>query len=126
MDLHSTVVFNEAQLPKFVHENVPAADPLNRLAYISPRPGIGECAWPSIHALRIRSTPLLSEHTDGVLREVLHYSDKEIGGIKASGAISATLDKKAEAGRQETQGRYLPRVLSFTGSRRSARRCSKR
>jgi formyl-CoA transferase len=44
----------------------------------------------------VRRSPLLGEHTDEVLREVLHYSAKEIGEIKASGAISAP-DKKAEA-----------------------------
>ncbi len=44
----------------------------------------------------VRRSPLLGEHTDEVLREVLRYSAKEIGEIKASGAISAP-DKKAEA-----------------------------
>src|SRR5271156_6354645 len=44
----------------------------------------------------VRRSPLLGEHTDEVLREVLGYSDKEIGEIKASGAISAA-EKKAEA-----------------------------
>ena len=44
----------------------------------------------------VRRSPLLGEHTDEVLREVLRYSDKEIADIKASGALSAA-DKKAEA-----------------------------
>ena len=44
----------------------------------------------------VRRSPLLGEHTDEVLREVLRYSDKEIGEINASGAISAA-EKKAEA-----------------------------
>jgi formyl-CoA transferase len=44
----------------------------------------------------VRRSPLLGEHTDEVLRDVLRYSDKEIADIKASGAISAA-DKKAEA-----------------------------
>jgi formyl-CoA transferase len=44
----------------------------------------------------VRRSPLLGEHTDEVLRDVLRYSDKEIGDIKASGAISAS-EKKAEA-----------------------------
>jgi formyl-CoA transferase len=44
----------------------------------------------------VRRSPLLGEHTDEVLRDVLRYSAKEIGDIKVSGAISAA-DKKAEA-----------------------------
>jgi formyl-CoA transferase len=44
----------------------------------------------------VRRSPLLGEHTDEVLREVLRCSAKEIGEIKASGAISGP-DKKAEA-----------------------------
>ena len=44
----------------------------------------------------VRRSPLLGEHTDEVLRDVLRYSEKEIGEIKTSGAISA-LEKKAEA-----------------------------
>ena len=44
----------------------------------------------------VRRSPLLGEHTDEVLRDVLRYSDKEIADIKASGALSAA-DKKAEA-----------------------------
>jgi formyl-CoA transferase len=44
----------------------------------------------------VRRSPLLGEHTDEVLGEVLHYSGKEIGEIKASGALGAP-HKKAEA-----------------------------
>ena len=44
----------------------------------------------------VRRSPLLGEHTDEVLREVLRYSAKEIADIKASGALSAA-EKKAEA-----------------------------
>ncbi len=44
----------------------------------------------------VRRSPLLGEHTDEVLREVLKYSDTEIAEIKVSGAITAP-EKKAEA-----------------------------
>jgi formyl-CoA transferase len=44
----------------------------------------------------VRRSPLLGEHTDEVLRDVLKYSEREIDTIKASGAISAP-EKKAEA-----------------------------
>jgi len=44
----------------------------------------------------VRRSPLLGEHTDEVLRDVLKYAELEIETIKASGAISAT-EKKAEA-----------------------------
>jgi formyl-CoA transferase len=44
----------------------------------------------------VRRAPLLGEHTDEVLRQVLRYSDNEIADIKASGALSAS-EKKAEA-----------------------------
>jgi formyl-CoA transferase len=44
----------------------------------------------------VRRSPLLGEHTDEVLRDVLKYSEREIDAIKASGAISAP-EKKAEA-----------------------------
>jgi formyl-CoA transferase len=44
----------------------------------------------------VRRSPLLGEHTDEVLRDVLRYSEKEIGEINASGAISAP-EKKAKA-----------------------------
>jgi formyl-CoA transferase len=44
----------------------------------------------------VRRSPLLSEHTEEVLRDVLRYSEREIAEIKASGAISA-VENKAEA-----------------------------
>jgi formyl-CoA transferase len=44
----------------------------------------------------VRRSPLLGEHTDEILRDVLEYSAKEIAEIKASGALSAS-EKKAEA-----------------------------
>ena len=44
----------------------------------------------------VRRSPLLGEHTDEVLRDVLKYSELEIDTIKGSGAISAP-EKKAEA-----------------------------
>jgi formyl-CoA transferase len=44
----------------------------------------------------VRRSPLLGEHTDEVLRDVLKYAEREIDVIKASGAITAT-EKKAEA-----------------------------
>jgi len=44
----------------------------------------------------VRRSPLLGEHTDEVLREVLGYSAAEIAEIKTSGALTAA-EKKAEA-----------------------------
>jgi formyl-CoA transferase len=44
----------------------------------------------------VRRSPLLGEHTDEVLRDVLKYPEREIEAIKASGAINAP-EKKAEA-----------------------------
>ena len=44
----------------------------------------------------VRRSPLLGEHTDEVLREVLRFSEKEVAAIKASGALSVA-EKKAEA-----------------------------
>src|SRR3984885_15282032 len=44
----------------------------------------------------VRRSPLLGEHTDEVLREVLRVSEKEIADIKSSGALSVA-EKKAEA-----------------------------
>src|ERR1700683_1916412 len=44
----------------------------------------------------VRRSPLLGEHTDEVLREVLRFSAKEIADIKASGALSVA-EKKAAA-----------------------------
>jgi formyl-CoA transferase len=47
----------------------------------------------------VKRSPLLGEHTEEVLRDVLGYSASEIGEIKASGAISAPSpgDKKVRA-----------------------------
>jgi len=44
----------------------------------------------------VRRSPLLGEHTDEILREVLGCSAKEMAEIKAAGALSAP-EKKAEA-----------------------------
>ena len=44
----------------------------------------------------VRRSPLLGEHTDEILRQVVGYSAKEIAEIKASGAITAP-DKPAKA-----------------------------
>jgi len=44
----------------------------------------------------VRRAPLLGEHTDEILRQVLGYSDAEVADIKASGAITAP-DKPAKA-----------------------------
>ncbi len=44
----------------------------------------------------VRRSPLLGEHTDEILRQVLGYSAREIAEIKASGAITAA-DKPAKA-----------------------------
>jgi formyl-CoA transferase len=44
----------------------------------------------------VRRSPLLGEHTDEVLRDVLGYSAAAIAAIKTSGALSAA-EKKAEA-----------------------------
>lgn len=44
----------------------------------------------------VRRSPLLGEHTDEILRNVLGYSAKEVGEIKASGAITAP-EKPAKA-----------------------------
>jgi formyl-CoA transferase len=46
----------------------------------------------------VRRSPLLGEHTDEVLRDVLHYSEREIADLKASGALTAPANPaKAEA-----------------------------
>ena len=44
----------------------------------------------------VRRSPLLGEHTDEILREVVGYSDKDLAEIKASGAITAP-EKPANA-----------------------------
>jgi crotonobetainyl-CoA:carnitine CoA-transferase CaiB-like acyl-CoA transferase len=43
-----------------------------------------------------RPPPLLGEHTDEILKDVLRYSAKEIADIKVSGAITAP-EKKEKA-----------------------------
>src|SRR5579863_5850011 len=47
-------------------------------------------------ATEVKRSPLLGEHTDEILREVLRYDEKRIAEIKATGALSAP-EKKAEA-----------------------------
>jgi len=44
----------------------------------------------------VRRSPLLGEHTDEILRQVLGYSEEDIAAIKSSGAITAP-DKPAKA-----------------------------
>jgi formyl-CoA transferase len=44
----------------------------------------------------VRRSPLLGEHTEEILRKVLGYSDKEVGEIKLSGAITPP-EKPAKA-----------------------------
>ena len=48
----------------------------------------------------VKRSPLLGEHTEEILRDVLGYSSSEIGEIKLSGAVSASPppDKKLRAG----------------------------
>ena len=43
----------------------------------------------------IKRSPLLGEHTDEVLKEVLGYGDEQIGKLKTAGAFSAPPKKKA-------------------------------
>ncbi len=45
---------------------------------------------------KVKRSPLLGEHTDEILKEVLGYNAKEIGEIKVSGAITAP-EKKEKA-----------------------------
>lgn len=45
----------------------------------------------------VKRSPLLGEHTEEILRDVLGYKDKELAEIKASGAISAPEKPKAAA-----------------------------
>jgi len=44
----------------------------------------------------VRRSPLLGEHTEEILRKVLGYSEKEVGEIKVSGAITPP-EKPAKA-----------------------------
>jgi formyl-CoA transferase len=45
----------------------------------------------------VKRAPLLGEHTDEILRDVLGYSKNEIAEIKSSGAITAPEKPKAAA-----------------------------
>ena len=45
---------------------------------------------------KVKRSPLLGEHTDEILKDVLGYSGKEIADIKVSGAITAP-EKKEKA-----------------------------
>jgi formyl-CoA transferase len=44
----------------------------------------------------VRRSPLLGEHTEEILRKVLGYSEKDVAGIKLSGAITPP-EKPAKA-----------------------------
>ena len=45
----------------------------------------------------VKRSPLLGEHTDEILKDVLGYSENELAEIKTSGAIAAPQKKQAEA-----------------------------
>jgi formyl-CoA transferase len=45
---------------------------------------------------KVKRSPLLGEHTDEILKDVLRYSAKEIADIKGSGAITPP-EKKEKA-----------------------------
>jgi len=45
----------------------------------------------------VKRSPLLGEHTEEILTQVLGYSTEELAEIKASGAITAPDKKQAEA-----------------------------
>jgi formyl-CoA transferase len=45
----------------------------------------------------VSRSPLLGEHTEEILRDVLGYSDKDVTEIKGSGAITAAEKSRAEA-----------------------------
>jgi formyl-CoA transferase len=44
---------------------------------------------------RIERSPLLGEHTDQVLKDVLGYDESKIGALKKAGALSAPPKKAA-------------------------------
>lgn len=44
---------------------------------------------------RIERSPLLGEHTDEVLKEVLHYDEAKLAALKSAGAFSVPPKKKA-------------------------------
>ena len=43
----------------------------------------------------IKRSPLLGEHTEEILREVLGYDQNKIGSLKSAGALSAPPKKAA-------------------------------
>ncbi len=45
----------------------------------------------------VQRSPLLGEHTEEILRQVLGYTEKEVAEIKSSGAITAPEKPKAAA-----------------------------
>jgi formyl-CoA transferase len=45
----------------------------------------------------VKRSPLLGEHTEEILKQVLGYSDSEVADIKTSGAITAAEKARAEA-----------------------------
>ena len=45
----------------------------------------------------VKRSPLLGEHTEEILKQVLGYSDSEIADIKTSGAVTAAEKARAEA-----------------------------
>jgi formyl-CoA transferase len=45
----------------------------------------------------VQRSPLLGEHTEEILRQVLGYTEKEVAEIKTSGAITAPEKPKAAA-----------------------------
>jgi formyl-CoA transferase len=45
----------------------------------------------------VERAPLLGEHTEEILREVLGYSDSDVAEIRASGAITPGEKSRAEA-----------------------------
>jgi formyl-CoA transferase len=45
----------------------------------------------------VKRSPLLGEHTEEILKQVLGYSDSEVADIKTSGAVTAAEKARAEA-----------------------------
>lgn len=39
--------------------------------------------------LRVLAAPRLGEHTDEIVRDLLHYGDEHIDAVRASGALGA-------------------------------------
>jgi formyl-CoA transferase len=50
----------------------------------------------SDHVSEVKRSPLLGEHTDEILREVLRFDDSRIAEIKASGALGGVTRAAAE------------------------------